>query len=80
MNSTLAQQHLNIGFVRLRIQIVDQKYGKIDLLAYNHRRDLRVTAHRSRVHALDIALNPIVSIRFLDQRSRRSRAHELVMQ
>lgn len=33
---TLAQQHLYVGFVRLRVKVVDKEYGQVYLMVYYH--------------------------------------------
>ncbi|MPM82669.1 hypothetical protein SDC9_129731 [bioreactor metagenome] len=54
MNTTLAQEHHNIGFVRLWVQVVNQEYGEIDLFAYYHGGNFGITAHRAGVHAANV--------------------------
>jgi hypothetical protein len=47
MNAALTQQHLYVGLMRLRIEVVYQKYGQIYFLAYNHCGNLRISSHRA---------------------------------
>ena len=76
--AALAQEHLNVGFVRLRVEIVDEKDGKIDFFSHDHGGDFGVAAHRSGMHALDIARYAVVFVRFADERSGRAGAYEFM--
>ena len=67
MNPTLTKQHLNVRFMRLGIQIIDQKNSQIYLMLYYHRRNLRISTERSGIHAGYICLYPMFIKRFFNQ-------------
>ncbi len=59
MDTALAKQHLNVGLVRLRVQVIDQEYGKVYFLPHDHRSDFSISTQRAGVHAGDIRRNPL---------------------
>jgi hypothetical protein len=61
VHAALAEQHLDIRFVRLRVQVVNQEDGQIDFFAYYHGRNLGVSAERAGMHPRDLGVNTLVS-------------------
>lgn len=43
--AALSQEHLDVGFVRLRVEVVDEKDGEVDLFSHDHGGDFGVPAH-----------------------------------
>ena len=58
MYTALTKQHLDVGFVRLRVQVINQKNGKVNFLADNHCSNFGITSKRTRVHTFDVSMNP----------------------
>jgi hypothetical protein len=79
MNTALAKQHLDVGLVRLRIQVVYQKDRQIDLLTDNHSGNLSIASHRTGMHASNIRVHPFFLESFTNQISGRTRTNNMVV-
>lgn len=47
VEATLPQEHLYVGFVRLRVEVVYEEYCKIDFVSHYFCRYFRIAAHRA---------------------------------
>ena len=59
VHTALPQQHHDICLVRLRVEVVDQENGKVNLLAHHHGGNLGIAAHGPRGHNREIGGDPL---------------------
>jgi hypothetical protein len=55
VDATLSEEHLNIGLMRLWVEIVDEEDGEADFLSDDHRGYFGVASKRAGVHTGNVS-------------------------
>ena len=79
MDTALAKQHLDIGLVRLWVQVVDQEHGKIYFLSYYHCCNFGISTQRTGMHTGDIRRNTFFFHRLPNQISGCPSTYDMMM-
>ena len=80
MDSALAQKHLNVSFVWLWIEVVDEEDGHVDFLADDHGCNLGVASDGTGVHTTNVVVSDAFRLEgFFYQSARRPGADDVVL-